>query len=66
MTNTQNKNAMSNELTEKREIELLKLAKVADAARALAIASDYLKMKPEEVSDIVVALAKKELLKQKI
>lgn len=66
MTNTQNKNAMSNELTEKREIELLKLAKVADAARALAIASDYLKMKPEEVSDIVVALAKKFFLKQKI
>lgn len=52
---------MENNSLKQKEITLLKLAKVAEAGRALAIAADALKMDPEEITGIVVGLAKKEL-----
>lgn len=45
------------------EENLLKLAKVGHAAQALAIAAEANNLTPEELIDIVVALAKRELAK---
>lgn len=45
------------------ETALLKLAKVGDAGKALAIAAEANNLTPEELIDIVVAFAKRELAK---
>lgn len=47
------------------EMELLKLAKVAQAGKALAIAAEAVNMKPEELTAIVVAIANKEIADNK-
>lgn len=53
---------MTPEMIEK-EKQLLKLAKVRHAGKALAEAAEALSLSPEDLIDIVVALAKKELSK---
>lgn len=52
---------ITEQILKEREENLLKLAAISDVAKQLAIVSERMNMKPEQLVDIIVVLANKEL-----